>query len=86
VKVDPHGRQAYFCRPRGSRPLRLVAGCWQLGQGGMSPLRYQHSANSRTQVIDYTPEELDGLNVLYQALLAHQTVTLNTDPTDALLR
>src|SRR3979411_523219 len=37
VKVRPDEPQAYFWRPRRSRPLRLEAGFWQVGQSGMSP-------------------------------------------------
>jgi hypothetical protein len=31
-----------------SRPLRLEAGCWQAGQGGMGRPLYQHPATSQT--------------------------------------
>jgi Tn3 transposase DDE domain len=40
VKVREQDQQAYFCRPRGSKPLRLVAGSWQDGQGGMGRRLY----------------------------------------------
>ena len=57
VNVRRQPEQAYFWRPRRSRPLRLEAGCWQVGQGGMSRPLYQHSTNFRTPV----DEQLSGL-------------------------